>query len=67
MVYYSETIDSYDKKVSIYSKLTENMEIYMYQRSGSFSDFYLMSLNETGSQVSDIGPLVLWFDNVAQM
>ena len=38
MVNYSETIEVYVIKVSIYSKLNQYMEIYMYQRSRSFFD-----------------------------
>ena len=55
MVDYSETvsIEVYDIKVGIYSKLNEYIEIYMYQRLRSFI--------ESGSQVSDEEPLVLWF------
>ena len=35
MVDYSETIEVYDIKVSIYSKLNEYIEIYMHQKSRS--------------------------------
>ena len=44
MVDYSETVEVYDIKVGICSKLTEYMEIYMYQRSRSFFDLCLRSL-----------------------
>ena len=37
MVDYSETIEVYDIKVGIYSKLNEYMEIYMYQMSVSLT------------------------------
>ena len=39
MVGYSETIQVYDIKVGIYSKLNEYMEILMYQRSRSSLTF----------------------------
>ena len=45
MVDYSETIEVYDIKVGIYSKLIEYMEIYMYQRSRLFFDLCLRSLS----------------------
>ena len=40
MLDYSETIEVYDIKVGLYSKLNEYIEIhvYMYQRSRSFFD-----------------------------
>ena len=38
MVDYSETIEVFGIKVGIYSKINEYLEIYMYQRSRSFSD-----------------------------
>ena len=44
MVNYSETIDVYDIKVGIHSILNEYMEIYLYQRSRSFSDLCPRSL-----------------------
>ena len=44
MVDYSETIEVYDIKVGTYRKLTEYMEIYIYQRSRSFYDLCLRSL-----------------------
>ena len=44
MVDYSETTEVYDTKFGIYRKLTEYMEIYMYQGSRSFFDLCLRSL-----------------------
>ena len=44
MVAFSETIEVYDTKGGIYSKLNEFMEIYMYQRSRSLFDLCPMSL-----------------------
>ena len=41
---YSETIQVYDMKVGMYSKLTEYMYIYMYQRSRSFFVLCIRSL-----------------------
>ena len=60
MVDYSVTIEVYDIKIGKNSKLNEYLEIYMFQRSTSFFDLSV-NRNETGSQVSDTGPLVLWF------
>ena len=36
MVAYSETIEVYDMKVGLHSKLNDYREIFMYQRSRSF-------------------------------
>ena len=44
MVDYSETIDAYDVKFGIYSKLNDYMEIYMYRRTKSFFDLCPKSL-----------------------
>ena len=44
MVDNSETIEVYNIKVDIHSKLNEYREIYMYQRSRSFSDLCQGSL-----------------------
>ena len=41
---YSETIEVYDIKAGIYSRLNEYMEIYIYQRSRSFFDVCTRSL-----------------------
>ena len=41
---YSETVEVYDIKVGIYSKLNEYIEIYMDQKSRSFIDLYPGSL-----------------------
>ena len=44
MVDYSETIEVLDIKFGIHSKLTEYMEIYMYQMSRSYFDLCPRSL-----------------------
>ena len=44
MVDYSETIEVYDIKVGIHSKLNEHREIYMYQRPRAFFDLCPRSL-----------------------
>ena len=45
MVDYTESIEVYDIKVGIYSKLNEYMETYMYQRSRPFIDLCPRSLS----------------------
>ena len=44
MVDYSETIEVCDIKIGMYIKLNTKMEICIYQRSRSFSDFCPRSL-----------------------
>ena len=58
MMDYSEIIEVSDIKVSIYSELNEYMEIYMTQ--GWRWPLCRVTPNDTGSQVSDTGSMVLW-------
>ena len=67
MVDYSEIMEVCDIKVGIYSKLTEYMEIYMYQRSSLFFDRILFDLCIRSLRMkldlrclSDTVSLVLW-------
>ena len=71
---FSETIVVYDIKIGRCSQLNEYMKLYEYQRSRSFIDLFSKSLRfnifklpfinnhlAVWSQVSDTGPMVLWF------